>query len=69
MGAEGLPEVPEGIQINKIENYLSEEKQNNFAGVLKGEVLRDEVLKGELLKSKTTAYPNTPWAPSGPERI
>ena len=44
--------MPGGIQVNKIENYLSEEKQNNFAGVLPGEVLKGEMLKGEGLKAE-----------------
>ena len=30
---------------------------------------KEKPLKGETLKSKTPTHSNTPWAPSGPERI
>ena len=53
-----------GLQFNKIEKHLSEENQNNFAGVLPDEVLKGEPLRGEVLKGKPRrilTFPGRAW--------
>ena len=57
-----LPQVP----LDYLKDSLLEEKQQKN---IKNHFAKGEVMKGEVLKRKTAAYANTPWAPSGPERI
>ena len=64
-----LPQVPKSIQFNKIESYLSKEKPLKRKTSEKTNLSKEKPLKDEPLKIKTPKNANTPWAPSGPERI